>query len=128
MQRLAAVLPLALALAGGVSAFTPSVVPLSTAQIRASSIIPRSRLGPARLGSARQRAPLRRGAAAGAVQLRANIDGTDAEGRKFKIGDAVEAEWIGDDCFYPGTIEGYFTEGRYDVKWAGVCVCVCVCV
>ena len=40
------------------------------------------------------------------------------ENRKFKIGDAVEAAWIGDMAMYPGTIEGYFTEGRYDVKWA----------
>ena len=48
--------------------------------------------------------------------LRAEAD--PGEGRAFKIGDPVEARWIGDDALYPGTIEGHFTEGRYGVKWA----------
>ena len=52
----------------------------------------------------------------GALRLQASD--LDIENRKFKIGDAVEAAWIGDMAMYPGTIEGYFTEGRYDVKWA----------
>jgi len=40
------------------------------------------------------------------------------EGRAFAIGDAVEAQWIGDDGWYAGSVEGYLTENRYDIRWA----------
>ena len=93
-------------------AFAPQMVAAPGARhLRAATV---SRIpGRAVLPAVRGRTRLSR---RGAVALRAEAD--PLEGRKFKIGDPVEAQWIGDDAMYPGTIEGYFTEGRYDVKWA----------
>ena len=59
----------------------------------------------------------------------------DAQSEYYpKIGDAIEAQWLGDDSWYPGVIEGILKDDQYDVKWADaqgladtqVCVCVCV--
>lgn len=36
----------------------------------------------------------------------------------IQVGDAVEAQWIGDDAWYPGVIEGILKENKFDVKWA----------
>jgi hypothetical protein len=115
VPHLSSVLVLGMGLVGSASAFGLSWAPTLIAQARGGALMARSgfasRPG---LSLARGRVQLRRGV----VQLRASDSADGGEERKFKIGDAVEAEWIGDDCFYPGTIEGYFTEGRYDVKWA----------
>ncbi len=42
--------------------------------------------------------------AVGASNLRCKLDD-----RAFRIGDAVEAMWIGDDGWYPGVVEGYLS-------------------
>ena len=101
----------ALLLVGSASAFlTPPLMLGRGAGVLTSSSS--SGIAGVRWRAARSRAAAR---CHGAVQLRASAED---ESRKYKIGDAVEAEWIGDSSLYAGTIEGYFTEGRYDVKWA----------
>lgn len=36
----------------------------------------------------------------------------------FVVGDAVEAQWIGDDGWYAGNVENILSEERYDIRWA----------
>jgi len=101
---------LAVVLLGSANAFLPSLAPFPATHRGALAVSRSPVLG----GRASRVSLLQR---ARPAELRASIESHE-EGRKFKIGDAVEAEWLGDDALYPGTIEGYFTEGRYDVKWA----------
>eukprot|EP00292_Cryptomonas_paramecium_P016992 CAMPEP_0113717884 /NCGR_PEP_ID=MMETSP0038_2-20120614/34833_1 /TAXON_ID=2898 /ORGANISM="Cryptomonas paramecium" /LENGTH=109 /DNA_ID=CAMNT_0000645847 /DNA_START=50 /DNA_END=376 /DNA_ORIENTATION=+ /assembly_acc=CAM_ASM_000170 len=37
--------------------------------------------------------------------------------REYKVGDAVEAMWIADGGWYPGTIEDILDGNNYDVRW-----------